>query len=55
MARPAFDDPQSERWYRGLDVYGRSKLYGAAALLDLSRERPDVHLCSPTRRGAHRQ
>jgi hypothetical protein len=44
MARPAFDDPQSERWYRGLDVYGRSKLYGAAALLDLSRERPDVHL-----------
>ena len=44
MARPAFDDPQSERWYRGMDVYGRSKLYGAAALLDLSRERPDIHL-----------
>jgi NAD(P)-dependent dehydrogenase (short-subunit alcohol dehydrogenase family) len=42
--RPAFDDPQSERWYRGLDVYGRTKLYGAAALLDLSGERPDLHL-----------
>jgi hypothetical protein len=42
--RPALDDPQSERRYRGLDVYGRSKLYGAAALLALSRERPDLHL-----------
>jgi NAD(P)-dependent dehydrogenase (short-subunit alcohol dehydrogenase family) len=44
LARPAFDDPQSERWYRGLDVYGRTKLYGAAALLAMSRERADVHL-----------
>jgi NAD(P)-dependent dehydrogenase (short-subunit alcohol dehydrogenase family) len=44
LARPAFDDPQAERWYRGLDVYGRTKLYGAAALLDLSRDRPDVRL-----------
>jgi NAD(P)-dependent dehydrogenase (short-subunit alcohol dehydrogenase family) len=42
--RPAFDDPQSERWYRGLDVYGRTKLYGAAALLDLTRDRPDLQL-----------
>jgi NAD(P)-dependent dehydrogenase (short-subunit alcohol dehydrogenase family) len=43
-ARPALDDPQSEQGYRGLDVYGRTKLYGAAALLDLTRDRPDVHL-----------
>jgi NAD(P)-dependent dehydrogenase (short-subunit alcohol dehydrogenase family) len=43
-AQPALDDPQSERWYRGLDVYGRTKLYGAAALLHLSGERPDLHL-----------
>jgi hypothetical protein len=44
LARPAFDDPQSRHWYRGLDIYGRTKLYGAAALLDLSRERPELHL-----------
>jgi NAD(P)-dependent dehydrogenase (short-subunit alcohol dehydrogenase family) len=48
--RPAFDDPQSERSYRGMDVYGRTKLYGAAALLDLSRERSDIHLVLTIRR-----
>jgi hypothetical protein len=42
-ARPD-DDPQALRHYRGLDVYGRTKLYGAAALLELAARRDDLSL-----------
>ena len=42
MVRPTLDDPDAARWYRGLDVYGRTKLLGALAAVELGRRAPEL-------------